>query len=158
MMSEVSQDGQKFLVPTSHEGVDFYRRKEQGVVARSSATPVHLVGNGVCTFVGELKGCCLGKTAMFQHRQADGAQVLSVFSHLHELGDLQVGRRYPISYRVGEVASNEAHINPYLHFAVAYGATWDSDLSRDPNIPLNAGTTWIQQRYLHPMEFLEHMA
>jgi hypothetical protein len=158
IMSEVSQDGQKFLIPTSHEGVDFYRRKEQGAVARSSATPVHLVGNGVCTFVGELKGCCLGKTAMFQHRQADGAQVLSVFSHLHELGDLQVGKRYPISYRVGEVASNEAHINPYLHFAVAYGATWDSDLSRDPNIPLNAGTTWIQQRYLHPVEFLEHTA
>ena len=156
ILSEVSQDGRKFLIPNNHEGVDFYRRKEQGVVARSSATPVHLVGNGVCSYIGELRDCCMGKTAMFRHRQADGAEVLTVFSHLDQMGDIQVGKSYPISYRVGEVASHAAHINPYLHFAVAYGATWDSDLSHEPNIPLNAGETWIQQRYLHPLEFLGH--
>ena len=37
-----------------------------------------------------------------------------------------------------------------LHFAVAYGAAWETDLNRHPFPLLNAGSTWIRARYMDP--------
>jgi hypothetical protein len=96
----------------------------------------------------------LGQTAIFRHRQADGAELLSIYGHLTCLDGLRVGQLYRAGHALGAVEAARYASDPFLHFAIAYGATWDTDLSRQASIPLNAGTTWIGDRYVDPESFL----
>jgi hypothetical protein len=41
-----------------------------------------------------------------------------------------------------------------MHFALAYGVTWDLYLSKHPTLPLNIGQKWIRERYFSPLEYL----
>jgi hypothetical protein len=138
-----------FTIPNYHEGVDFFRR---GPISLSTIE-VQLAALGECLFVGESHGYHPGKLAIFRHRQPDGAQVLSVYGHLERLAELQAGRTYLPGEPVGSTLLSRVKDN-VLHFAIAYGATWESDLHNHPNIPLNVGAEWIKQRYLNPVEYL----
>jgi hypothetical protein len=46
------------------------------------------------------------------------------------------------------------HSDPFLHFAMAYGGTWDSDLKERPSIPINVGASWIRDRYQNPFALM----
>ena len=149
----------QFLDPENHEGVDLLGWSAKDVsasVARSAN--IHLMSEGVCLYTGENHRCHPGQTALFSHIQPDGAQVLSVFGNLNSLGNLRVGELYPTGYPVGTLESSRLRQVPSLHFAIAYGATWDTDLKVNPNIPINAGTSWIQARYQNPLEVLQRHA
>lgn len=141
-----------FLHPENHEGVDFLAEK-----VAASTTRAYLVSNGVCLYVGESYRCRPGKIAIFRHCQPDGAQILTIYSNLSGLSALKVGERYTKGYPVGIIESTAAHTVRPLHFAVAYGATWDTDLSLKPSIPLNANTTWIRARYMDPTAYLQRV-
>ncbi len=148
------QNGYYYLNPDFHEGVDLYTRRDRSIPKMLTHKPVRLAANGVCVFIGETCGHCQGKTVIFRHRQPDGAEVISAYNHLGEVGNLHVGDYYPAEYRVGSIRSERSYYDPYLHFAIAYGATWDTNLSHSPDNPLNAGRTWIRQRFINPLEYL----
>ena len=138
-----------FTIPQHHEGVDLVR---DGPLALDSVE-VRLAGVGECLFTGESHGYHPGKLAIFRHRQPDGAQVLTVYGNLERLAVLQPGKIYPAGEVLG-ASLPTLQKDHLLHFAVGYGATWESDLQSNPNVPLNVGLTWILQRYLHPVEYL----
>jgi hypothetical protein len=138
--------GYVYLDPHHHEGVDFY--------PGYSASYAHLLASGKCLYLGEQAGHSQGKTAVFRHRQPDGAEILSVYSHLTDAAPFQVGNFYPAGYPVGMIARVEKHQDPYVHFAIAYSATWDTSITPRPVPPLNAGPRWIKDRYLEPHEYL----
>jgi hypothetical protein len=146
--------GFTFLDPTNHEGVDLYHTPEGSKASQPATTPVHLVADGVCLYTGPTGGCAPGSGAMFRHRLPQGAEVVSVYGHLHGLGDLQPGRSYPAGYPLGGIQGRYAHSSSFLHYALAYGATWETELSKRPDVPLYIGETWIRDRYLKPVEFL----
>lgn len=144
-------ESQYFLQPGNHEGTDLSPHRAE---SPTSPSRVHLVAAGECLYLGETTCCRWGKTALFRHRQPDGAEVVSVYGHMTDLGELAVGQRYPAGYPLGELRSDATHRNRFLHFAVAYAATWRTDLHLRPTVPANAGPGWIQERYLHPMAYL----
>ena len=69
------------------------------------------------------------------------------------LADLRAGTLYQPGDAIGSVLPTRSK-DYMLHFAIGYGATWELELRTNPNVPLNAGATWIQQRYVHPIEYL----
>ena len=114
----------------------------------------YLSANGECIYLGEFTGCCGGLTAIFRHRQNNGSQVLSVYGHLDSINDLRVDTQYPIMYPLGEIKQDLEHTDPFLHFAMAYGGTWETDLRDRPAIPLNVGASWIRDRYQNPFNMM----
>lgn len=148
LAGQLASKGFVFLEPDNHEGVDLYLE-----TANRHPETVQLAAPGLCLYAGNARGH-ERLTAIFRHRQPDGAEFLTVYGHLGELGSLKIGQAYPPGYRLGAAAREEYHPQGYLHFAVAYGATWDSDLQHRPAVPLNAGESWIRQRYLRPEAFL----
>jgi hypothetical protein len=152
MLGSFARDGSSFLDPENHEGIDLYSdlvRRGDG-----SSTTIHLSAQGECLYTGMMEGCRLGQMAIFRHRPLDGAELLTVYGHLNGLGELKVGRSYLPGYALGAIEKGTGHLNPFLHYAVAYGATWNTDLARHPRVPLNAGASWIRDRYLDPSEYL----
>lgn len=144
-----------YLQPEHHEGIDISRDlPRHSPIKPGEELDVYLMGQGICLNVGESLGHCCGRSAIFRHLQPDGSQVLTLYGHLHNIGDLQAGERYPAGYRIGAAQAPQPYIDSYVHFSIAYGATWDTDLVRTPRLPLNAGTTWIQQRFLEPRSYL----
>ena len=139
-----------FTIPHHHEGVDLFRRGQGSL----STVEVQLAAQGECLFAGESHGFHPGNLAIFRHTQPNGAQVLSVYGHLERLAELRAGKIYLPGEPIGSTLLTKAK-DHVLHFAIAYGATWESDLRSNPNIPLNVGATWIKQRYLNPVEYLE---
>jgi len=149
----------QFLDPENHEGIDLLGWSERDVSASyTRSANIKLMSEGVCLYTGENHRCRPGQTALFSHIQPDGAQVLTVYGNLNNLGNLRVGKLYPTGYPVGTIESSPLRHVPSLHFAVANGATWDTDLKINPNIPINAGTNWIEARYQNPLEYLRHRA
>ena len=73
-----------------------------------------------------------------------------MYGHLDQVYDLNIGTQYPIHYPVGEIKKDHENIDPFLHFAMAYGGTWNTDLKARPSIPQNVGASWIKARYLTP--------
>lgn len=144
-----------FLDPENHEGIDLWIRGVENRLNKTVSSEAHLVADGVCLFTGEIDRCNPGQSAIFSHYQPDGAQILTVFGNLSELGSLRAGESYPAGTRVGLIESTRTRWNPSLHFAVAFGATWDTDLRAQPYIPINAGTNWILSRYLDPLDYLQ---
>jgi hypothetical protein len=154
LAGKVATPGYDFLVPEDHEGVDMYDSDPARMAIVNKASPALLMADGLCLYTGEGGGHCRGRMAIFRHRQLDGAEVVTVYNHLESLGEVRSGRLYPAGHPVGQVESRGAHRQPFLHFAVAYAATWDADLHEEPQVPLNAGRTWIDQRYLNPVDYL----
>jgi len=142
--------GSRFLDPENHEGVDLYA--DQALDKVGTSTAIHLAAQGVCLYTGLMEGCRLGHMAIFRHRPLDAAEVLTVYGHLNSLGEVQVGRSYSQGHPLGSIEKGVGHYNPFLHYAVAYGATWNTDLGRQPRVPRNVGASWIRDRYLDPSE------
>jgi hypothetical protein len=153
---EIASQGKVFTDPHNHEGIDLYRQLAKLNSSSPLVQPVTLVADGICQFIGPSGGCSSGKIAIFQHRQVDGGEVLSVYAHLNEIGDLKVGNKYPLGYGVGAISSDSPRKDPFLHFAIAYGGTWKTDLSNHPRVPLNVGSSWITERYLDPIAYLQN--
>jgi hypothetical protein len=151
----LSGQTQNYLDPENHEGIDLlgWEPKNTGQ-RRPNQAYVQLVADGICLHIGESDRCHQGKTAIFTHIREDGAQFLSIYANMTGVGELSLQKHYPVSYPVGTIISDPTHSNPSLHMAIAYGATWDTDLSLRPTIPYNAGTTWIQARYMNPIDYL----
>lgn len=152
---EISLLGGTFLMPEWHEGVDLYPKREQVAKRLSGVSPVRLAADGECLWVGKSRGHCAGKMVIFRHRQADGAEVLTIYSHMSEISDLRVGQKYAQGYLLGTIASPQVFMERFLHFAVAYGATWERDLRRRPDVPLNASLEWIRERFMEPMAYID---
>jgi hypothetical protein len=144
-----------FLHPENHEGVDLLIRGAENRYNKTVTAQANLVADGVCLYTGNIDRCNPGLSAIFSHYQPDGAQILTVYGNLSVLDSLQAGETYPEGTRVGLIESTRTRWNPSLHFAVAYGATWDTDLKAQAYIPINAGTNWILSRYLDPLDFLQ---
>jgi hypothetical protein len=152
--SDPLSPGKIFLDPDNHEGVDLYQDGYRAKAYTSRGQPVRLVAPGACLYAGEAFTCSHGRAAIFQHYLPEGSQVLSVYGHLDQLGDLRVGQVYPQGIRVGETMGGVPQDSRFLHFALAYGATWDMHLSKRATLPQNVGQKWIQERYLPPLEYL----
>ena len=150
----ISTPGYRFLQPEDHEGVDFYPGLKNRVPNLITEKQVQLIAAGKCVFVGRAGGRCGGKIAIFRHRQSDGSEIATVYDHLERFADIQLGQNYSSGYPIGVVENHSSHSGSFLHFSVAYGATWEMDLSRSPDKPLNAGESWIKERYLNPLEYL----
>ena len=139
-----------FTIPDCHEGADLLRIGK----LNPSTLEVRLTAYGECLFVGESHGFHPGKLAIFRHTQTNGVQVLSVYGYLDRLAEFQRGK----FYQPGEIVGSSMQTwskDHMLHFAIAYGGTWESNLRTNPNIPLNVGAMWIKQRYLDPVAYLE---
>lgn len=149
----ITNYGFSYLDPTNHEGIDLC---SDGIVKRTETeTTIHLAADGECMYTGITAGSRIGEMAIFRHRPLDGAELLTVYGHLNGLGDVRVGAHYPQGFTLGAIEKRVGYRTPFLHFAVAYGATWTTDLSKHPVIPLNVGPTWIGDRYLNPGAYLE---
>ena len=148
--------GSWFLDPDNHEGIDIYLAGEGNRMVKYPSG-VYLAGNGVCTFIGENRGFHHGKMAIFRHRQRDGAELLTVYGHLRDIGDIRVGKAYPTGHRLGSIGGLGDGSHSFLHFSTAYGATWDSYLRLSPNVPLSANARWVQRHFMHPEKFLKQM-
>jgi hypothetical protein len=148
-------DKHDFLHPENHEGVDFLIRGAENRYNKTAISEARLVADGVCLYTGNIDRCNPGQSAIFGHCQPDGAQILTIFGNLSQLDNLRGGENYPAGTRIGRIESTRTRWNPSLHFAVAFGATWDTDLKAQPYIPINAGTNWILSRYLDPLEYLQ---
>jgi murein DD-endopeptidase MepM/ murein hydrolase activator NlpD len=150
----ISTPGYTFLQPNNHEGVDLYSGLVNHLQKTTIEKTIQLIAAGKCVFLGRANGRCGGKIAIFRHRQSDGSEIATVYDHLEKFADIQVGQNYSPGQPIGVVENHAAHQNAFLHFSVAYGATWEMDLSRNPDKPLNAGESWIKERYLNPLEYL----
>jgi hypothetical protein len=93
--------------------------------------------------------------AIFRHRLKTGAEMLTLYSHLSELTSLQTGKIYSQGHVLGKIASPQVFMERFLHFAVAYGSTWETDLYLHKDLPLNAGRDWILDRFVEPIGFLK---
>jgi hypothetical protein len=155
ILGELSQKRYTFINPQNHEGVDLHHEDLVRDSLPATSTGIHLVGDGLCLYAGNMGGCCNGKATIFRHRQASGGEVLSIYSHLSRLSAVVPGTWYEVGHAVGEIKQHIKHQDPFLHFAVAYGATWQMDLQDKPSIPLNAGPRWIRERFLEPVNFLD---
>jgi len=151
---KISLKGDTFLKPDSHVGVDLYPEREQASRKQPVTSEVRLVAGGECLYAGKNQGQCAGKMALFLHRLEDGGEILTIYNHLSELTSLQTGQKYPQGYVLGKITAPQVFMERFLHFAVAYGATWETDLSQRPDLPLGAKAEWIKERFMDPMGFL----
>jgi murein DD-endopeptidase MepM/ murein hydrolase activator NlpD len=151
---KISLKGDVFLKPESHAGVDLFPEREQASRKLSGISEVKLAADGVCLFAGKNAGGCAGKIVIFRHREQEGAEILTIYTHLSELNNLQMGAKYPKGHILGKIASPQVFMERFLHFAVAYGATWETDLSQRADLPMNAKPEWIKERFLDPTAYL----
>jgi murein DD-endopeptidase MepM/ murein hydrolase activator NlpD len=133
--------------PPNHEGFD--------LMGRTDETFIRSIAGGTCLFVGDVPYPHWGKMVMFRHRSSDGTELISIYGHLDRLTDLETGRTYDKPVPVGEIVRAAKYQDPYLHFALAYGASWDLCLHNSPVPPANAGNAWIEARYLNPLQLLQ---
>jgi len=143
-------EGATFLNPHNHAGVDLYLPAN----STTAVTNVQLSAPGQCLYTGPDRYGHPGHQAIFRHRQSDGAEVLSLYGNLNELEALQPGMVYPAGQTVGQLNSGQGKTF-LLHFGIAYGATWELDLRKNPYVPLNASVGWISLRFMDPVSFLE---
>ncbi|MBC2724215.1 MAG: hypothetical protein HGJ97_16345, partial [Desulfosporosinus sp.] len=70
--------------------------------------------------------------------------------------NIKVGNQYEIDEQVGTMGNTNGQTDSRLHFSVAYGATWDIYLSYKPYVPRSMDASWIRQRYIDPLVFVEN--
>lgn len=150
LMGHSSLAGSIYLRPESHEGIDLYPPTERKPDFKQR---VRLVSDGQCLYAGKSRGEHAGQRAIFRHRQPNGAEFLTVYAHLTDLPDLQPGRLYPASFPLGHTDAASHYHNPFLHFAMGYGASWETALMNHPEVPLNAGFSWVRQHFLDPLQY-----
>ena len=139
-----------YLSPHNHEGADFNLREQSSFV--------RLISSGICLFAGDTADPHWGKIALFRHRETNGAEIVAVYAHLTDISDLEAGSLYPQRFPVGNVQKPNSYQDAYLHMAIAYGATWDTDLKYSPVPPKNAGSSWILPRYLDPVSYIDEQS
>ncbi len=135
-------------------GIDLYPAalQEGGTEVQAE---VFLAANGLCLLAGRGLLYQSGYSAVFRHRQPDAAEVLTIYSHLDELGEIRESQFYAAGAPVGKLLKPAYHgQRAYLHFAIAYGAAWETDLHTLAQLPLNATADWIQPRFLDPQAYL----
>jgi hypothetical protein len=147
---ETALRGQIFLRPNSHEGVDLYSTTS---ARQQPPLPVNLSTDGICLYAGEASHLHGSYRAIFRHRQPDGAEILTVYDHLGQMQTLTPGLLYPAGYRLGITEQLTPSHDTFLHFAIAYGSAWETALHNHPEIPLNAGQTWIRQHFMDPLYY-----
>jgi hypothetical protein len=147
-----------FLSPPGHEGVDLYLADNREPYNSSRKVNVRLPAQGQCLMSEAGSGCGFGKFAIFRHLQNDGAEIITVFSNLETTANLEPGRIYDAGYSIGSIAAGGPLGEGFLHFAIAYGATWDTNLKQQSIHPVGASSDWIRKRYLDPIEYLKTLA
>jgi hypothetical protein len=140
--------GSGFLDPINHEGMD--------LDVAETIKSVQLIADGECLYTGEVRDAHHGKLLIFRHRQADGPRILSVYTHLEEMGSFQPGKIYPAQTRLGFFVKSRPPQESFMHFAIGYGATWESELEKVPVVRLTVGTEWIRERFMHPLDYLDN--
>lgn len=155
---ELAISGYEYLIPENHEGLDVHYNETLRKSLKNLTTPVSLIASGQCLYAGEIRREHYGRQAIFRHIQPDGAEIISIYSHLTGINQLVVGKLYPTRYQLGTVENQRQYYNPYLHFAIAYGSTWSSDLAGKAEIPYGAGPSYIRARYLDPVQYLSSLA
>jgi hypothetical protein len=147
------RQGYTFLNPENHDGIDIYPGP-QTTRGNDQERQVHLLATGTCIHLGISTGMHDGFLAVFRHRQADGSEIITAYGHLDEFTDLQIGHEYPGGWVIGSINTPKSAPRGYLHFSVAYGPAWETNLHLNPNTPLNAGPTWIRKHFMDPTGFL----
>ncbi|HJX59066.1 MAG TPA: peptidoglycan DD-metalloendopeptidase family protein [Patescibacteria group bacterium] len=145
--------GNTYLSPENHEGVDI-NTGPQGVINSDLGTPIKAVANGECIYAEEIPGHGLGKTVIIRHRLPEGSEVISLYGHLNDI-NLRVGVITRKGQVIGTMGASGGQLDSHLHLAIAYGATWDTDMGHRPYAPSGVNATWIRNRYINPVEFIE---
>ena len=143
--------GDTFLVPGHHEGVDLHLPS----AAPGESLPVQLAASGECLFAGPEPGYCPGLAAVFRHMQPDGAHFLTVYARLTLRAGMASGRSYTTAAPVGQILRPTAAHSAYLHFAVAYGASWEADIATHTTPLITTTSQHLRTRYLDPLPFLD---
>lgn len=150
LAAQTALSGNVFLRPESHEGIDLYT---PGTLQKGEARSVRLIAPGECLYAAHSYSGHNGMRAIFRHRQPDGAEFLTVYAHLDELPELETGALYPAGYSLGITEAVRYAHAPFLHFAMGYGAAWETSLAQKPDVPLNAGYSWIRQHFMDPLAY-----
>lgn len=87
---------------------------------------------------------------VYEWERLSSSQVLFIYGHLDRVYDLEIDTQYPLNYSIGESMQDLEHTNPFLHFAMAFVGTWETDLKKRSSIPLIAGASWIKDHYQNP--------
>jgi hypothetical protein len=153
----LTPNGFDYMDPENHEGVDLFVQSNGSDPFFQTQQPIKLIANGECLFFGQGKGIHDGKIALFRHRQPNSAEIISAYGHLDKIRNLEIGKVYQVGTEIGKIENSGKNGQQFLHFAIAYGASWDAVLRRTPNVPLNVGPTWIRNHYLSPMDYLHTM-
>lgn len=137
-----------YLDEENREGVNFFHDEDD--------SSIHLISEGLCLYSGVSKEWGPNKKlVVFKHRQADGAEIISIYDNLTSIENFIEENKYPIGIKIGTLKKSWASDTPFLHFAIGYASTWGTILKNTKMAPLNAGPEWIKSRYLNPIEYLE---
>jgi len=142
-----------FLDENNREGINFHRVESD--VVPSGPFSINLIANGECIFVGISEFYPDSFIAIFKHRLHTSAEVLSIYDNLSDVIDLKLRGNYNGGQVIGNITQKFSYIPAHLHFAIAFGSTWDLHIKDNRSTPLNAGPTWMRARYLDPINFLE---
>ncbi len=154
LMEKYSCPGKQYLNPENHAGADLYPLEEHDHSQFPGQSNVHLIGDGRCLYVGESSGVRTGKKVIFHHRQADGTEVLSIYENLSQVFNIRPGDEYPRGAVLGRISDSPITMTRYLNLSIAYGAAWEQTLKVQPDVPLNAGPTWIRSHFMDPIRYL----
>ncbi len=149
--------GDNYLSPEGHEGIDIYTNPHQSDYRQVWPEKALLTAPGECLYAGKAIGCRYPLGAVFRHKQADGAEFVSIYGHLRELGSLSKGGVFPAGYPVGLVYGSGKADDGYLHYALAYYATWKIDLRGLIDPPASPHSAWIRSRYFSPYDYFVKM-
>ena len=142
-----------FLDQNNREGINFHRVRSSDT--QSDQFPICLVANGECLYASSSVFYPGKFIAIFKHRLPSSAEILSIYDNLNIATDLKLSNCYKKGQVIGKINSVHSYIPAHLHFAIAFGSTWDIHIKNNQSTPLNAGPTWMQARYLDPIKFLE---
>jgi hypothetical protein len=143
-----------YLLPEQHTGVDIYVRENSSPFEQRSPVNVYLPASGECLYTGREAICKYGYVVIFKHVQPDGASVLTIFGNLQKLASLKIGQFYPMGWRIGAFERGSSIGEGCLHFAVAYGASWETVLRSSPVVSSLININWIQRRFLSPLDYI----
>ena len=65
------------------------------------------------------------------------------------------GDAIPIGTQIGRVRGSPQFPESYLHHALGFGSTWETDLRNRPDVPQEAEASWIRNRFFNPIAFLK---
>jgi len=137
--------------PNSLEGVDIVCEGAEGQIENKA---VKLTATGVCLYRNDAITGGQTMSAIFRHRLLTGSEVISIYSNLSSVGNLSVGKSYPVGFKLGAIDCRQVNFSSYLRFAIAYAGTWDTEYKDRPYTPENIGSEWIEKHFLDPLAFI----